>query len=187
MIRVPLPGLDEMSEAQRRVVDMVASGPRGRMRVGPLYAWLQSPGLAERAQELGAFCRFGTSLPARLSELAILTTAVHWQAAFEWNAHEPFALQAGLAPAVVASLRAGSTPDFTSDDEAAVHAFARELMETSDVSDPIWQHAIEILGLRGTIELIGILGYYALISMTIKACRIEPGAEDPNPLTPAGE
>ena len=176
-----------MSEAQRRVVDMVISGPRGRMRAGPLHAWLQSPGLAERAQELGAFCRFGTSLPARLSELAILTTAVHWQAEFEWNAHEPFALQAGLAPAVVASLRAGATPDFTLDDEAAVHAFARELLDTRGVSDPAWQRATGVLGLRGAVELIGILGYYALISMTIKACRIEPGTGDPHPFAPPGD
>ena len=187
MTRVPLPERDEMSDAQRRVVDMVASGPRGRMRTGPLSAWLQSPGLAERAQELGAFCRFGTSLPARLSELAILTTAVHWQAEFEWNAHEPFALRAGLAPSIIASLRTGATPDFASADEAAVYALACDLLRTRGVSEPTWQRAMAILGLPGVIELIGILGYYALISMTIKACRIEPGADGPHPFAPSGD
>ena len=181
MSRVPLPPRNELSEAQRRVYDAIAGGPRGQVRPGPLHIWLQSPGLAERAQELGAFCRLGTSLPPRLSELAILTTAVHWQAAFEWNAHEPFAIEGGLLPSLVDALRRGEVPDFTQADERIVHTFASELLRTREVSDATWAEAVAALTLPGVVELIGILGYYALISMTINACRLEPASGAPRP------
>ena len=180
-----LPGREALSDEQRRVYDAIARGPRGQVRPGPLRAWLQSPGLAERAQELGAFCRYSTSLDARLSELAILTTAVHWRAPFEWNAHVRFALEAGLSPATVEALRQGVPPSFQMEDEAVVHRFTTELLQTRQVADETWAAAVRLLDLPGTVELIGILGYYGLISMTIKACRIEPAAGDPQPF-PAG-
>ena len=68
------PVLDEASltAAQRKVFDAIRSDPRGVVE-GPLRVWLHSPALAEPAQRLGAFCRYGTRLPARLSELAIIT------------------------------------------------------------------------------------------------------------------
>jgi 4-carboxymuconolactone decarboxylase len=76
MSRVPDLDPEKLSPEQRKVYDAIVAGPRGRV-VGPLRVWLQSPELADRAQALGAFCRFGTSLPPRLSELAILVTAAH--------------------------------------------------------------------------------------------------------------
>jgi len=94
--REPVLDVGSMSEEQRRVYDAIAAGPRGVVR-GPLAVWLQSPGLAQRAQDLGAFCRYGSSLPPRLSELAILVTGAHWRAGYEWCVHAPIARSAGLA------------------------------------------------------------------------------------------
>ncbi|TMJ32240.1 MAG: carboxymuconolactone decarboxylase family protein, partial [Alphaproteobacteria bacterium] len=72
MPRIPDLVLEKLSAEQRRAYDAIVAGPRGRV-VGPLRVWLESPQLADHAQALGAFCRFGTSLPPRLSELAIIT------------------------------------------------------------------------------------------------------------------
>jgi len=178
--RLPPLSRDAMSEAARAAYDAIAAGPRGRVQ-GPLAVWLYSPELANRAQALGAFCRYGTSLPKRLSELAILTTAVHWQAGFEWYAHAKLGLEAGLDPALVETLRTGGTPAFVHDDEAAVHAFARELMQTKGVSDATYGRAEAALGREGVVELVGILGYYQLISMTIKAFRVGVPAPEQEP------
>ncbi len=109
MPRLTVPGPDHLAPDERRVWDMIASGPRGRVE-GPLRIWVKSPGLAERAQALGAYCRFGTSLPPRLSELAILITGAHWKAKFEWHAHLPLALAGGLSEAVAESIRVGEQP-----------------------------------------------------------------------------
>jgi len=183
MARMPAFDPAAMTEHQRRVHDAVMAGPRGVVR-GPVQVWLQNPGLAEHAQALGAYCRFGTTLPPRLSELAIILTAKHWDAAYEWRSHAPMALAGGLPQSVVDAINVGGQPSFAQEDEAVVHAFTAELLEKHVVSEPVWARAQAALGLNGVIDLVGILGYYGLISMTIKAFEIgsssgtdEPGAE----------
>ena len=177
-----IPDLDpaKLSPEQRKVHDAILSGPRGHV-VGPLRVWLQSAELADRAQALGAFCRFGTGLPPRLSELAIIITGAHWRAGFEWFAHAPIAIKAGIDPAAVEAIRTGKEPKLKQADEAAVYAFAHELLTTHAVSDATYQTAVAQLGKKGVVELTGILGYYGLISMTIKAfeVRLPPGTPEP--------
>jgi 4-carboxymuconolactone decarboxylase len=182
MPRVPDFVLGELDSEQRRVHDEIASGPRGGVH-GPLRVWLQSAQLADRAQSLGAFCRFDTSLPRRLSELAILVIGASWRASFEWQAHAPAAVEAGLDPTAVEAIRAGGAPLLQREDEAAVYAFAHELIQTRRVSDATYQRAAAALGVKALVELVGILGYYTLISMTIKAFEVPlpPGAVEPFP------
>ena len=96
MTRLPIPNRDDLTPEQRAVHDRILSGPRGGVR-GPLAVWLHRPDLADRAQRLGVYCRYGSSLPPRLSELAILTTARIWDASFEWETHRPHALSAGVS------------------------------------------------------------------------------------------
>lgn len=180
MPRVPEFVPAQMTAAQRRVHDAVVAGPRGVVE-GPLRVWLQSPSFAEPAQALGAFCRFGSTLPPQVSELAILVTAAFWRAPFEWCAHAPLALRAGIDPQVVEAIRTGTTPKLSHEDQAAAHALARELTETHRVSDDTYRRAVAALGLPSVVELVGLLGYYALVAMTIKAFEVSlpPGASDP--------
>lgn len=180
MSRLPDLTPDNMTAEQRRVHDMIASGPRGRVE-GPLYSWLHAPGLAERAQELGAYCRYGTSLPPRLSELAILVTAEYWRAGFEWYAHAPIAARAGHTAENIEALRTGKTPSFTQEDERIVYDYARELLRTRAVSDATATRAHKVLGNTGVVDLVGVLGYYGLISMTIKGFRVPLPAGESNP------
>ena len=96
MPRIPLPSPEEMNPAQRRVHDSVISGPRGTL-IGPLRAAIHNPDLAERWSALGEILRFRTSLPKRLSELAILVTGRRWTSQVEWWVHARAAAEAGLA------------------------------------------------------------------------------------------
>lgn len=178
--RPPLLDETNLSPAQRKVFDAIRSGPRGVVQ-GPLRVWLQSAELADRAQALGAFCRYGTSLPPRLSELAILVTGAFWKAGFEWAVHAPIAVRAGLSEEVVEALRKGKRPDFAEEDAAAVYDFSRELHENHRVSDATYRRACEILSPRTVVELVSLLGYYTLISMTINAFDVPlpEGVSDP--------
>lgn len=151
--------------------DLIASGPRGRVPV-PFLAWLRNPDLADRAQELGAQCRYRTSLAPRLSELAILVTAYAWRAPYEWGAHAGEARKAGLADDVVAAIGRGDTPSGLAADELVVHDFAREAQNERRVTDETYGRAIAVLGERGVVDLTMILGYYCLISMTLNVFRI---------------
>ncbi len=119
MTRLPVPASADMSAEQRTIHDMIVSGPRGGVR-GPLALWLHRPELADKAQALGRYCRYETCLPPRLSELAILTTARIWDAAYEWQAHFQPAREAGLSEEVIIALGEDTTPTFHSPDEELV-------------------------------------------------------------------
>ena len=88
----------------------------------------------------------------------------------------PHALAGGITPAVIASLESDETPQFDKADEAAVYAFSRELNMKRAVSDETFDRTIECLGADATVDLVGVLGYYALVSMTIKAFDL-PGLD----------
>ena len=87
---------ERMTPEQRKVVDNVTAGPRGSATRGPFMAWLPSPKFADLAQALGAQTRFGSSLPAKHYEIAILMVAQQWRAQFEWYAHAQLAKKAGI-------------------------------------------------------------------------------------------
>ena len=179
MSRLPDLPRERMTEAQRRAYDGIVAGPRGSVR-GPLGVWVRSPGLAEHAQRLGAFLRYEGSLPGKLRELAILVVARHWTAQFEWYAHAPIAEEEGLDPGIVAAIAARRTPDFGDPAEAAVFAFCTELLETHRVADAAYAAAFERVGEQGVIELVGLVGYYTLVSATLNAFQVPvPPGEDP--------
>ena len=180
MPRLPDIAPDKLSAEQRRVYDAILAGPRGRVE-GPLRVWVNSPELADRAQALGAFCRFGTILEPRLSELAILVTGAYWRAGFEWHVHAPIGIKAGLDPAAVEKIKARETPQFDRPDEAAVHDFARELLDDRKVTPATYARAERELSARGVIDLVGILGYYGLISMTINVFEVPVPPPDRDP------
>ena len=168
-----------LSDEQRRIAEQIQSGPRGGLS-GPFWPWLRSPELADRAQKLGEFVRFNTSLPPRLFELAVLVTAHQWKAQFEWYAHALLARKVGLGDDVIAAIHAGARPRMEAD-EAAVYEFATELYAHRRVSDATYATALAHLGERGVVELVGILGYYALVSMTLNAFGVEVPMGTPPP------
>ncbi len=162
---------EAMTPAQRRVAEAIQSGPRGGLR-GPFQAWLRSPELADRLQEVGEYLRFSSSVPRRLNELAILMTARAWDAQFEWYAHHRLALEAGLDPAVAADIAEGRRPAAIQPDEAVVHDFCAELRATRRVSDATLAAALALLGEAGVIDLIAVSGYYDLVSMTLNVAEV---------------
>jgi len=182
--RFPPLAESEMSDAQRKVYSEIASGPRGGVR-GPFSALLRSPELADRAQKLGEWVRFKSSLPDRLKEFAILVTARYWSAQYEWHAHHAHALKAGLDPRVAAELARGKRPAGMSDEEAAVHDFCRELHEKKAVSDAAYAEVVKHFGERGAVDLIGVIGYYTLVSMILNVDR-HPPPDGAAPLPPLG-
>lgn len=175
MNRLPPIDPNNLSDAQRPVYDRIANGPRKGVR-GPLAIWLHRPELAECAQALGRYCRYDTCLEPRLSELAILMMGRHWLAEYEWAAHKPFALEAGLAPDIIDAIRDDQQPAFENADEALVYRFIRELHAHREISSSLYTEFTELLGTDAAVDLVGIAGYYTLISMTIKVFEVPPPA-----------
>lgn len=179
--RFPVLTPDQMSPEQKALAQAITSGPRGGLR-GPFNAWLRSPAMGERMQKLGEQVRYNSSVPKKLNEFAILITARAWDAKFEWYAHYPLALQAGLEPAVAADLAQGKRPRGMSPDEAAVYDFCTELRRDKRVGDATYAGVQTLLGDQGVIDLIAVNGYYDMVSMTLNVANVATPSDGALPL-----
>ena len=172
--------IEDLTDEQKEIHDAIVSGPRGHV-VGPLRIWLNNPGLARSAQTVGEYARYGTSLSKGLSELAIITTGRVWSSAFEWEHHAPLAIEGGIDPENVNIISMGQRPNFTKAEEEAVFDFAAEANILKNVSDITYNNLVNILNETAAIDIVGICGYYSLISMTLNVFKV-PNDTDKWPL-----
>jgi 4-carboxymuconolactone decarboxylase len=162
---------ENMTAEQRAVADAIRSGPRGGLR-GPFEAWLRSPELCDRAQKLGEYCRFNTVLPAALREIAILLTGKRYRAQFEFWAHARLAREAGVPEEVIEAIRVGQRPPPGDPAEIAAYELLMEYFDTTRVSAIRYEEAVKALGERGVVDLVGLVGYYSLVSMTLNVFEV---------------
>jgi len=152
---------------------------------GPWHVFIRAPELLTAAQRMGEYLRYRCSLSGRLSELAILLVARFWTQDYEWGAHRKHALAAGLAPATIEAIREGRRPEGLAEDEAALHDFVAELLQTKRVSDATYARAAQLFGESGVVDLCGIVGYYQLLALTMNVARTPaPEGEAPLPRFP---
>jgi 4-carboxymuconolactone decarboxylase len=124
------------------------------------------------AQALGGYLRYHTSLPPRLKEFAILCTAQHWKAQYEWHAHAPMAAADGVKETTIRNLKSGRPAKSATKDELAIYEFVKQVYAKRRVSNAAYARVHKVIGDTGMVELVGILGYYALISMTLNVFRM---------------
>ena len=182
--RFPILQPDQMNADQKKLLEALLAGPRGgntspeavqkMLRGGPFNAWMRSPDLGNRLQNVGEYIRYRTSLPPLLNEFAILITAREWTSQYEWYAHYPLALKAGLDAKLADELALGQRPSAMTDDEAAVYDFCVQLHRTRNVDDAAFNRALALFGERGVVDLIGVSGYYTAVSMTLNVAHVMP-------------
>jgi 4-carboxymuconolactone decarboxylase len=172
--RLPVLTEDKLDDAQRALLESMRSGPRGgRVNLrGPFGVYMHAPQYGELTQQLGAFVRFNTSIEPRLSEFAILCIARLWRAQYEWHAHAPIAEKAGVKPEAIRDIKAGRVPRKAAKDERAIWDFVQDLTKTRRVSERNYRRVHAFLGNKGTVELVGLLGYYAAVSMVLNVFNV---------------
>jgi 4-carboxymuconolactone decarboxylase len=188
---------DQMNAEQKKLYETIVGGPRAQnyggqaaQRVltgGPFNAWLRSPELGMRMQAVGEQVRFKTSIPNRLNELAILITAREWTSQYEWYAHHALAMKAGLDPKIAEAVADGKRPENMKEDEAAVYDFCIELHRTKKVDDANFKRVKALFGEQGVIDLVGVSGYYSLVSMTLNVAQVPVPEGKPLPLKPLAQ
>jgi 4-carboxymuconolactone decarboxylase len=171
-MRLKLLSPGEMSADQKQTYDESIASKRGSPPP-PMMAWLNSPEMARHATRLGGFLRFDTVFPATLSEIAILVTARHWTAHYEWFAHKRLALKGGLDPKIIDDIRDRRTPQFDDPKARMVYDVARSLHEGHGLSQGLYDEAVALLGERGIVEIIGLCGYYTMVSMTLNTFEFD--------------
>ena len=174
---------DDLDAAQRALLASLRAGPRGKSTTvrGPFAAWMHAPEFGQLAQALGAHARYKTALEPRLSEFAILCTARQWKAQYEWFAHAPMALKAGVKAKTIDDIRKGRAPKTAPKDERAIYDFVAELYKTRRVGNRNYKRVAAFLDEAAIVELVGILGYYAMISMTLNIFGMLPPESEPLP------
>ncbi|MBT2336623.1 carboxymuconolactone decarboxylase family protein [Variovorax paradoxus] len=184
MARIEMPRPEAMSPQQAAACAEVIQGPRGKVPI-PMIGWLSNPELARRLQKLGELLRFETSLSPVETELVILVCARHWTSHVEWKAHKALALKAGMDPKLPAAIAARNEPEIEDERARIIYALCSALLKTGRAAQPLYGSAIEQLGEQGVTEVLGILGYYSLVSFTLNTYELglpemaAPELEDP--------
>lgn len=177
--RMPKISPEKMTEAQKQAAAELAEGPRGELR-GPFVALLRSPELMRRVQKVGEYLRFQCPIERRLMEMATLMAARFWTQQYEWNAHYPFALKAGLKPAIADAIAEGRRPADMAEDEEIVYELVTENLRNQSVSDATYARGVARFGESGVVDLVAVTGYYLLLAMVLNLARTPlPAGKEP--------
>ena len=184
--RMPYIPKAQWTEAQKKAVEGLMSGKRAATDVtGPFIIEMRSPEFMDRAQRLGEFLRYMATLPPRLIEMVILLTAREWTQQYEYQAHTPLALKAGLKQEIITAITEGRRPTGMAEDEAATYDLCDELDRNKSVSDATYAHALKEFKEQGVVELIGLKGYYTMLAMLMNTNRTRvPDGKPPLPEFP---
>ena len=175
--------MEELDDQQKRVAKRIMEVSSAGLG-GPYSILLRSPVLAERYLGMTDYLRFETSLPQRLNELAILIEARLWDAQYEWWAHYPIAMRAGVSPEVAEAIRNGLRPTSMKEDEEVVYDVCIELLRDRNLTDATFERAKKMLGVQPTIDLVAVAGFYVMVSSVLIAGRvgIPDGSAPPLPV-----
>ncbi len=132
---------------------------------------LRSPVTAEGIVRYGEYVRFHSTLPSRLTELTTLILSRYWTCQFPFSVHHKAAIQGGLSESIVTAIADGKRPTGMLKDEEVVYNFVTGLLKTTQISDANFSAAKDLLGERNLVELLGVLGYYQILSMVLNTDR----------------
>lgn len=172
--------VQEMNPAQKEVHDEIVAGKRGRFG-GPFQLLIRAPEVCRHLSRLGEYLRWGSSLPPALSELAICLTARHIRANYEWYAHAPLAIEAGVPAAAIEAIRTGAAPQFAAKDQQLVYRLVTELIDKRRLGDASFAEGIAAFGEQGIVELGTIIGYYTAIGNALNVFQVALPAGTPVP------
>jgi 4-carboxymuconolactone decarboxylase len=147
---------------------------------GPFDPWLLNAELSHRLRGLGGFLWERTSLDRGMVELAISITGRFWEANVEWAAHAPRAVEYGIPQSVIDEVLAGKRP--AGEPECALMYDVCMTMHTQHkLPIELYRSAVAQWGERGLAEVMAVIGYYTLVSMTLNTFEVEvaPGQQSP--------
>jgi 4-carboxymuconolactone decarboxylase len=182
--RYPTLAPEQLTPQQKAYVENLQKPPRNNttaLKNPPFKVYLRSPDLAEKLEAVSDYVRWGTGLPPRLTELAIMITARQWSSQWIWRGHYRGAVRGGLDPSVGADIAAGKRPDKMKEDETILYNYATEMYRDKAVSDATYAAAVKQFGEKGLIDLVATMGYYDTVAMTLITAKAVAPKEDDVP------
>jgi 4-carboxymuconolactone decarboxylase len=158
--------------------------PRDPMNFDILGVLARHPAMARKFLIYNAFLLQHGELPLRLRELAVLRLAHARRSVFFWGEHVRVATAGGLSEEDIAGLAAGNH-GFDGVDRLVLEA-TDELLADGHAKPATWQRLVEILGTHQAMELIFVVGTYAMLAMACDTWALVPppgSAQLPDPRT----
>jgi len=180
MARIPVLTRDEMTAEGKQVHDAVMAST-GRVGRGPSVGYAHAPGLWRLNNDSTAY-QFAASLTAAQVRIVAVMTARRWDAPYPWSAQAAGALRAGVAIEAVEAINERRAPDFADATDAAVHACARELLETGTLGGTGFEAAVAALGHARIADIVGVIGHFTATALMANFVGDEPGADAPSTL-----
>ena len=128
--------------------------------------------------------RFESALSPALREVATLATAKEIQNQYVFTAHARLARQVNVSKETIEALKRGDAPEGIPRDDALVMLYVRELLRGHKLADSTFDSAKERFGVRGVVDLTGIVGHYLSVAQVINAFGVVL-APDATPELPA--
>lgn len=173
MARTPIVTRDQVPEHVRDAFDAETASSGGVVASGPGSVMINSPEMRRRCNQLSRYLRQESTLPKKIQELAMITTARAMDCQYIWNAHAAGARREGVSDAVVDALRDKQPLPALPADEAAVVNYGLEFFHTHRVTPATFQAALDQFGAQGLTELTTLMGYYALLAFNANAFEID--------------
>ncbi len=163
---------EQVAEEHQGAFDEITAAPDG-VGSGPTSIMKNSPEMAKRAMALSAYLRNESSLPKKIQELTMLVAARNMDCQYIWNAHAASGRREGLSDALVDALRDNQPLPSLADDEAAVINLGTEFYQTHRVTESAFQAALDVFGRQGFAEVVGLMGYYAMLSFNANSVVLD--------------
>ena len=184
MSRLPPISEESLNESQKKALKAIQDGPRGEIPLtGPFAVWVKAGKLGDTIQKLGASLRYETEFDEIIKEMVICCVGYHYKAKFEFSYHSKLAINAGLSEKIIQNLREGAKPEFNDTKLDLAYRITNQLLQSHSVDDKAYTEGINEFGEQGMIELVSLVGYYCLVSLTLNIFEVplDNGMEDPFP------
>ena len=172
MSRLSAPDRSALSAEAQVIWDRIAAMRSGGAMRGPSSVMMNVPELASRVMQVEDYFRTEAELPAVDRELVILATAREWGARFAWARHEARARDVNLRPEAVETLRKHGPLDGLTAREQTLAELVRAMLRTHELSDELYERALDELGPKQLVETVALIGNYCTIGMFIKGFEI---------------
>jgi alkylhydroperoxidase family enzyme len=148
--------------------------PRDPSKFDILGVLARHPEMARGFLAYNAFLLQRGELPLRPRELAILRVANTRRSAFFWGEHYRVATAGGLSEEDIARLGRGND-EFDGIDRLVLEA-TDELLADGGAQPATWSRLVEELGTHQAMELIFVVGTYAMLAMACDTWGLAPPA-----------
>jgi AhpD family alkylhydroperoxidase len=167
--RIPL--VEPGTRPELAAIEQTILAERGH--VNALYqALLNSAPLAEGWEKLLTAIRNRGSLPPALREMVMLRVAVLNRAPFEFQAHRPIALKAGVTDEKIAALERMAIAEPFDEAERSILALTDAMTRDVQVSDAVFDAVACHFTPKELVELVATIAAYNMVSRFLEALRI---------------